>query len=85
MAADLEHQYAQRERGDSDTGWVLADGDGYDDAEDNEAEDEVPVEVVEDPGAGAAEGAAGRGGAGEADGALDEGVEARDAEDWGED
>ena len=85
LPADQEEEYAQRERGDLDAGWVSADADGDDDGDDDEAEGEVPVKVVERPRAGAAQGPARGGFLGEPDGAEDEGVQAHDAEDGGED
>lgn len=85
MDAYHQDQYAERQRGDFDAGGVAADADGDYDAEDYEADDVIPVEVVKGPGAGAAERSAGGGFLGEADRADGQGVEAYDAEDWGED
>ena len=86
MAADEQHEDAQRQTRDPDAGRVLAEADGYYDTEDDEPKDEIPIEVVERPGARTtAEGPTGRGLSGKADGAGDEGGEAGEAEDNGED
>lgn len=62
-----QDQYAERQRGDFDAGRVAADADSDYDAEDYEADDVIPVEVVEGPSAGTAERSAGGGFLGEAD------------------
>lgn len=85
MDAYHQDQYAERQRGNFDAGGVAADADSDHDAQDDEADDVIPVEVVEGPGAGAAERSTGGGFLGEENGADDQRVEAYDAEDWGED
>lgn len=85
LAADEQDEHAQRQRSDLDAGGVPADADGDDDAHHDEAEGEVPVKVVERPGATAAERAACGGFPRQAHRAQDERIEAHDAEDGGED
>lgn len=85
LAAHQEYEDAQRQRRDLNAGRVPADADGNDDRHDDEAEGEVPVEVVQRPRARAPERSARGRFPGEADRAQDEGVEAHDAEDGGED